>query len=236
MYKRQVSQASTRIYNASEQGDVVAGSIRQVSLAEGVLYSAADNYGAQIHVPSEHGGYQQQVVPAPGYVEKSTDVVAGQEGAYVLQPQQERVLHLPPASSSSASIVLSGLPYDDIVLARNLLVASHGNTLYTVARKDHGQRSSLTLGGAQTITGLAAHGDLLVAMSDVGNLYRIDLDSGEIQLWLEGQSADRLALDGSYYYAATGEVLTRVSLLDDTSASFSTGAGNISALLSLIHI
>ena len=84
-----VSQASTRIYNASEQGDVVAGSIRQVSLAEGVLYSAADNYGAQIHVPSEHGGYQQQVVPAPGYVEKSTDVVAGQEGAYVLQPQQE---------------------------------------------------------------------------------------------------------------------------------------------------
>ena len=207
-----------QVYDAVQAGDPALGHVRDLALLDGTLFSAADNYGAVVYRPGPDGGFQQSTSPAQGFREAARRVVADAQYFYVLQPQHDRVRRV-GRSSLSATNVFAGQPYIDLALGAGHLVSATGGTLYTAELSNLSAKQQIAVSNVENIAAIAVSGYLAVALTDAGRVYRIDLNSHQVEPLASGIQGERIALDNAHLYVMEAALVRRISLRDGSETS-----------------
>ncbi|WP_205895469.1 Ig-like domain-containing protein [Metapseudomonas otitidis] len=207
------------------------GSVEDLGLRDGQVLVAADNFGAQLLRQDDAGTWQSTLYPSQAFTQAASQVASAGDLWFLAQDQQQQVVAL-SRSTLAAQTVFAQTPVNDLAIARGQLVVASGGSLQIAALdnlNNPASRRSLVVNAQESLRQLSAHGSRVVALSESGRVFLVNLRSdarqpvSELSAQLGGE-VRQLAFTGDALFYISAERAWRYDLRSGQRSELLAGA------------
>jgi len=198
------------LYDSGSAAHATSGVVEDLVLQDGQLLLAADNFGAQFLRQDGVGSWQSTLYPSQAFTEAASRVDAGGAYWFLLQDQRQQVVAL-NRSSMAAQVVFQNQPMADLAVGAGYLVVASGGGLQLASLAKLDSKRSISV-SSESLQQLTAYGSQVVALSESGRVFLVDLREEAMRPVLEltaqlGGEVSQLIFNGAQlFYLSAGNV------------------------------